>query len=266
MQKVYENIRVTLESADVTLAKLLKEYESALTAKSVSAKASDLTHLLCMQLRSALDRTAYRYWLLKIAPALSEKDRNEAKSRVYFPGRGTEDSLKSTLGGWGWKFVGQDHQALYDYLLAQQPKSKWLTTLFALAVDGKHIDLVPQRRTERRVVNVTKAGGGSVSWGQGETGGFIGFGPGGSIGFGPGGSISFGPGGVSFSGSVSAMGVPINPATQRVVPATGVTEQVEIWVNFEIEGYGVKADQFCKTARNETWRIIQEMTDQFGLS
>ena len=58
MAKIYENIAVTLDSADRNIALLLAEYEKSLTAKTVSALLIDLTHQICTQLRSVLDRLA----------------------------------------------------------------------------------------------------------------------------------------------------------------------------------------------------------------
>ena len=206
MPKIYENIAVTLDSADENLTKLLAEYDRSLTAKNVTAKAADLTHQICMQLRSVLDRTAYRCWNLKVAPSLSEKDQKDAKSRIYFPGATGQASFDSTLGTWRLKQA--DHPDLHSYLLAQQPftsdNNKWLAVLFDLAVQGKHIDLTPQKRVEERRVTVSAAGGGSVSWGPG----------------------------VTFGGGVSVMGAPVDPRTQRIVPTPGVTEKIENWVSF----------------------------------
>jgi len=239
MPKVYENIAVTLDRADEILGDLLKEYDRSLHNKEVSAKAKQLTHDVCGQLRSALDRIARRYWDIHVAPHLSAEDRKTAA--IYFPIAPHQGGFDSTLGRWQWKSVRASHQPIYDYLLAQQPfgavKNKWLAVTNDLAVQGKHIDLVPQKRTETPQTTVTGAGGGSVSWTS-----------------------------VRFSGNVSVMGAPIDPRTQRIVPTPGVTEKIEIWVNFLIDGYDVSAAGFCKEACRETRRIVQEMTDQFGLS
>jgi hypothetical protein len=237
MPEIYENIAVTLNSADKNLNELLKEYEKSLSAKNVSAEAIDLTHEICTQLRSALDRTAFRCWNAKVAPSLNPKDRE--RPLIYFPGATSQQSFDSTLGAWRLKRA--EYPDIYDYLLAQQPftsdKNKWLAVLFDLAVQGKHIDLVPQKRTEERRTTVSR-GGGSVSWSQG----------------------------VRFQGNVSVMGAAINPLTQRIVPTPGVQERIETWVSFIIDGHGVNAAAFCKDACHETRRIVQEMTDQFGLS
>jgi hypothetical protein len=167
MPKIYENIAVTLDSADNNVKSLLQEYDRSLSAKTVSAKAADLTHQICMQLRSTLDRTAFRCWNKHVAPSLNGKDRDEAKSRIYFPGGTSQASFDSTLGNWRMKRA--DHSAIYDYLLAQQPftsdKNQWIPVLFDLAVQGKHVDLLPQKRVEEKHTTVTGPGGSSISWG-----------------------------------------------------------------------------------------------------
>ena len=242
MAKIYENISVTLDGAADDIANLLKEYESSLSKKSVSAKASNLTHRICVELRNTLDRIAYRYWNLKIAPSLSDVDRESASSRIYFPAGGKQQSMDATLGAWGWSSVGANHQPLFDYLLSQQPftspDNKWLSILYDLSKQGKHIDLVPQKRFEEHKITVSAPGGGSVTWGPG----------------------------VTFGSGVSIMGAPVDPRTQRIVPTPGVTEKIETWVNFLIDGHNVNAMGFCKEAHLKTRKIIQEMTDKFGLS
>jgi len=119
------------------------------------------------RLRSVLDRLARLYWDKKIAHELSEDDRNAAA--IYFPIATDQNSLDSILGRWRWKTVREKHQAIYDFLLALQPfvnrSNDWLRILNDLAVQGKHIDLVAQKRTEQRQITVTGPAGGVVSWG-----------------------------------------------------------------------------------------------------
>lgn len=244
MPDIYANIAVTLDSSDDNQKELIAEYERSLGEQRVTPKAADLTHQICMQVRSALDRLAFRYWALRIAPSLPEAEKKAAKSRIYFPAGPTLDSLKSTLGGWGWKHVKDQHQALFEYLLSKQPFSsadnRWLSVLFDLAVQGKHIDLVPQTRVEERRITVSAAAG-SVSWGPGVTFG--------------------GP-----PGSVQVMGATIDPKTQRIVPTPGVEERIETWISFLIQGHDVNAAGFCSDACKKARQIAQEMTDKFGLS
>lgn len=57
------------------------------------------------------------------------------------------------------------------------------------------------------------------------------------------------------------MGAPVDPRTQRIVPTPGVTEQVEIWVSFVLEGYGVNALGFCREACQKTRVLIEEIVN-----
>jgi hypothetical protein len=245
MPKIYENIETTLKAAEKNLAALLSEYDQCLHKKSVTPDAKQLTHDICVQLKSALDRIARRYWEIHLSPKLDEVSRSKAK--IYFPAANKQEGLDSSLGLWRWKSVRGEHQPLYDYLLSQQPfsdrKNRWLAVVNDLSVQGKHIDLVPQTRTEGTRINVSNAAGASVNWNPALV----------RFGGGPGAQVHF-------------AGAPIDPATQRIVPTSGVTERIEVWVSFVIEGYGVNAGGFCKDACRETRRITQEMTDKFGLS
>jgi len=142
---MHPNIAESLNRADELLKELLAEYDKSLHAKIVSPKAVQLTHEACEKLRGVLDRLARRYWTLHVAPHLSADDRNAAS--VYFPVSPDQNGLDSILGRWRWKAVRQNHQPVYDYLFKRQPfygtGNAWLATLNELAVQGKHIDLVP---------------------------------------------------------------------------------------------------------------------------
>ena len=80
-----------------------------------------------------------------------------------------------------------------------------------------------------------------------------------------GGKVSWGPG-VTFGSGVSVAGAPIDPRSQRIVPTPGVTEEIEIWVSFEIQGYGVNAAGFCTDTCRAVRRIATDMSEKFGLS
>ncbi len=238
---MHPNIKASIDRADELLIELLAEYDTSLHKKEVSARAKQLTHEVCERLRSVLDRLAHLYWEKKIESELSEDDRKAAA--IYFPIAADQHSLDSILGRWRWKTVREKNQTIYDYLQSLQPfakdSNKWLRILNDLAVQGKHIDLVPQKKSEQQRVTVTGAArGGAVSWGSG----------------------------VTFGSGVSVMGAPIDPRTQRIVPTPGVTEKVEIWVSFEIQGYGVNAAGFCTEACRDVRRIATDMSEKFGLS
>ena len=235
---VDKNLVVSLQRAEELLTELKTEYTRALNEKAAGERAAQLTHEVLERLRSVLDRVARRYWSLRIAPDLSEDDQKRAS--VYFPISADKHDFDSVLGRWRWKSVRDKHNQIYDYLLGLQPfhnaANSWLKTLNDLAVQGKHIDLVPQKRIEERRTTVA----------------------------GPSGYVSWGPG-VTFGSGVSVMGAPIDPRSQRIVPTAGVTEKVEVWVSFMIEGYGVHALGFCEDALRRTRPIIEQMTARFGL-
>ena len=170
-----------------------------------------------------------------MAAGPSKEDRNAA--RVYFPIANNKNAFDSTLGRWKTD-VRSKHPELYGYLLNQQPFSseRWLSILADIAVQGKHIDLIPQTKIEERRVTVSGPAG-SFSWGPG---------------------VTVGPG-------VSVQGAPIDPATQRIVPTPGVTEKVEVWVSFVISSHDVNAAHFCQEALKQVRRIVTEMSGRFGL-
>jgi hypothetical protein len=262
---MHPNLATSLARGDELLKDLLAEYDSCLKGQSVSERAVQLTHDICVQLRSILDRTARRYWDRFISPSLSEQDRKRAK--VYFPIAQDSNGFNSILGQWRWKQAKDKHQSLHDYLLSKQPfsagKNSWLSVINDLAIAGKHIDLIPQKRLEeRRTTVIREDGRGAVSYG----GNSLSLGDGGSIEFGPGGTISFGQGGVRFSGNVSALGAPIDPTTQRITPTPGVTDRIERWVSFIISDHNVNAADLCNRACKETRNIVNEMSERFGLS
>jgi hypothetical protein len=160
-----DNLAVSLDRADELLKELLAEYTKSLDSKEVSARATQLTHEVFERLRSVLDRLARLYWEKKIASQLLEDDRKAAT--VYFPIAADQNSFDSILGRWRWKTVRDKHQAIYEFLLGHQPfmnkSNDWLRILHDLAVQGKHIDLVPQTKTEERRITVEREGA-KVSW------------------------------------------------------------------------------------------------------
>ena len=236
---MHKNIAATLDRADEVYQELMEEYDRSLREQHVSDRAIQLTHEVCERTRSALDRTVRRYWDIHVAPSLTEEDSKKAK--VYFPITESQEAFDSMMGKSRWKALRTDNQPIYDYLLSLQPfvdrkANKWLPLIDRLAVHSKHIDLVPQTRTEQRRVTV-RGRGGSVSYGPG---------------------VTFGPG-------VQIMGAAVNPATQRIEPTPDVTEAVVNWISFVIDGTGTNAAGFCKKACEKTREVVTEMSDQFGL-
>ena len=237
---MYKPIRDSLVRAEELIRELNDEYDKALHAHEVSDRAVQLTHEVFEKLRGILDRLARRYWEKHISPNIPSSERNRAV--VYFPIVADQHSLDSLLGRWRWKTVRHDHQQIYDYLISQQPfqssANDELRILNELATTGKHIDLVPQTRTESRRITVSSSGGGKVSWN---------------------------PDGVRFGPGVQIGGAPVDPLTQRVVPTPGVTEEITVWVSFDIEGYGVNASALCSTLVKRVEEIAEQMSELFDL-
>ena len=228
-------LKSVLDRANELLGELEDEYKKCLRLQNVSERARNLTHEVLEKLRSALDHVMRRAWEKHISFHLSEQKRERA--RVYFPIASNLSSFRSTLGRGGMTDLDKAHKNLYDFLLKKQPfsssENRWLDLLARIVAEGKHIQLTPQKRTETRRIKVS-GGGGSVSWD---------------------------PSSVRFGGGVSVMGAPVDPRTQRIVPTPGITEQVEIWVSFVLEGYGVNGLGFCKEVCQKTHALIEDMTN-----
>jgi hypothetical protein len=145
---MHPDLAISLDRADELLKALLAEYDRSLHDKKVGTRAVQLTHEVFERLRGVLDRVARLYWEQKVAPQLSEDDRDAAA--VYFPIAPDQHSLDSILGGWRWKSVRDQHQPVYEFLRSLQPfiskSNEWLATLNDLTVEGKHLDLVPQKK------------------------------------------------------------------------------------------------------------------------
>lgn len=226
-----------LNRADELLRELEDEYDGCLKTHNITERAQNITHEVLEKLRNALDHTMRRAWEKYIEPSLSEQDRKRAV--VYLPIVSDLHGFRSILGRGFMSDLDKVHKNLYDFLLSKQPfsskENQWLKILAEIVGKSKHVQLIPQRRTEEaRRIKVTGIGGG-------------------------GGSVSWDPSSVKFGRGVSVVGAPIDPSTQRVVPTPGVTEQVEIWVSFILEDYGVNALGFCKEVSQKTRALIKEL-------
>ena len=227
-------LKSILDRADELLNDLEGEYANCLHSHKVTGRAKNITHEILEKLRNTLDQTMRKAWEKYISPTISDQERKRA--RVYFPITGDLNSFRSVLGRAFMQNVDQSHRKMYEFLLNRQPflsgENQWLDLLTKIAAEGKHVRLTPQKRTETHRIKVSGPGGGSVSWDPSR--------------------VKFGPG-------VRAMGTPVDPETQRIIPIPGATEQVEIWVSFIFEGYSVNALGFCKEACQKTRTLIEDM-------
>jgi hypothetical protein len=186
------SIAVRLRAAQAGIDELKPQYEAALRAKVLPLEVPHAVERVVTDQRPVLDYLAHR--LVEEAGGARTRQSqypltsNSADFAAQHPSRLPQ--------------VGAQRPDLLAAIEARQPYQpgyEWLSRLNALANDGKHVDLVPQTRTEEVRKSVSAPGGGSVSWGPG----------------------------VTFSGNVQVMGVPIDPATQRpayVRPGLNYTE------------------------------------------
>ena len=125
------------------------------------------------------------------------------RKKLYFPIRDSKKGFETAIDR-DFNGLEQSANQIFQAFEAIQPfNDPWLGKFNRINNKNKHEDLVPQKRTEERRVKVSRNGG-SVSWGQG----------------------------VTFGGGVSVMGVPIDPRTQRPVPNSIATTNIETWVSF----------------------------------
>ncbi len=225
-----------LDRADELIDDLKDEYQKCLNSQTVTMRAQNLTHEVLEKLRHTLDHAMWRAWEKHVSPNLSEKDRSRTRKQVYFPIANDLSSLQSRLGKGGMKDLDKVHKELYDFVLKKQPLSSkdniWLDLLAKIVAPGKHTTLAPQKRIETRQIKVSRPNGSSVSWN---------------------------PSMVKFGEGVSILNAPVNPTTQQIVPTPEVTEQLEIWVTFVLDDYGVNALGLCKELSEKTRALIEEM-------
>lgn len=234
-----KELQSMLNRAKELLKELEDEYRASLLSRSVTDRARNLTHEVVERLRAVLDHTMRLAWEKFIAPSLTSKDRGRA--RVYYPITNDMNSFRSTLGRGCMADLEMTNAHLYDFLLKRQPffsnENQWLSHLSDIAGIGKHVQLIPQKRRDSKRITV-EGHGGSVSWD---------------------------PSSVRFEGGVSIVGAPVDPTTQRIVPTPGVTEKLEVWVSFILEGHGIDALGFCKEAYNNTNALVEEIVSEFEI-
>jgi hypothetical protein len=75
---MHPDLVISLDRADELVKELLAEYDRSLHDKKVGTRAIQLTHEVFERLRGVLDRVARLYWEQKVAPQLSQDDRDAA--------------------------------------------------------------------------------------------------------------------------------------------------------------------------------------------
>jgi len=237
-----ESIKSQFERADELLAELEAEYQRSLTNKEVTKRAENISQEVLLKLNNILDQVMHAYYDKKVAPILSDKEKNEAK--VYFPIVGTEHGLLSTLGKGKMVDLSQSDSNVFSFLQSSQPyfnkSNKWLELLHKYAVE-RHIRLTPQKKTQQRTLTMSSAGA-HVSIGEGAM-------------------ITLGNGAKISIGGKEIMGGQTLSADSKVVycdPDLDIKK--EIWVSFNFEGTDINALGLCKECVQKT----KELVDRFA--
>ncbi len=229
-------LRSIINRANELFEDLVNEYNECLKNQTITERAKNLTHEILERLRNALDHTMCRLWEKNSLPNLS--DIKKKKARVYFPIVNDLDSFRSTLGRAFMLDLETTNNNLYTILLNKQPfsskENQWLSILANVTNEGKHVKLVPQKRIVTERIRVSRQNGSSVSWSKSN---------------------------VKFGSGVKVLDAPIDPKTQRIIPTSGVTEQIEVWVSFILNGFGVNALTFCKDAVHKVNELVEELVN-----
>lgn len=232
-----ESIKNQLDRVEELLKDQVSEYQKSLKNKEVSPRAIIITHEIIEKLRHVLDQQTRRVWEKEIATTLEEKEKKKAK--VYFPITDSPEAFKSTIGRAHLSSRKNTHKKLYSFLLKYQPftsnENYWLKIIREIAKQ-KHIDLLPQTRSEKVGRITVRSNSGEVSWS---------------------------PSNVKFGSGVKVVGATINPQTQRIVPTPEVSETIETWVSFKIKDIDVNPLDYCKSSYQKVTTLIEEFDNYF---
>lgn len=229
-----KNIQSQINRAKELKKELDESSKFDLRSHRISDKTKNLTQEILVKIRSVLDQTMYCFFEKKIAPNLSEDEKQ--KARIYFPLVSKSDDLKSVLGRAKMTNLDVSHPEIFSFLESVQPYNsnyEWINHLSKYA-NEKHIRLTPQKRVEVKRTTVSSAGG-SVSWGPG----------------------------VTFGNGVSVMGARVNPITQNIEPTPGVESKTEVWVSFLFEDSDINALWLCNKSIEESEKIIKNFFSLF---
>lgn len=217
-----------IDRAGSLLIELERVYTRDLEAHEVSADALNITHEVVEKCSNILDQAMALAFKNQIKPTLKILP----KRGGYFPAASDEQAYRSNLGQWNAADLDVLVPDLDYKLRSLQPFSDKSNTIFArikALASKKHTSLEPQVRKEKRRVNVTRQGQGSITWGPG----------------------------VIFGSGVSVMGAPINDLTQLPMPTPGVDVVVETWISFHFEDSGEDALMFCRSAVQAARRAVK---------
>lgn len=228
-------LKSVLDRADELLQDLLQEYDKCVGTQNVTFRAQNLFHEVLLQLRSALDMTMVRIWEKYAAPNLGENERPDVARRVSFPICETPKKFKKALAKIHIRHIEQDEKELYDLILKAQPfctKRADLANLKDWSNLGKHVRLVRHECDARPATRVTTHQGTMIY-----------------------------THGVRFHGQ-HIMGAPIDPVTDRIVPAPNVQIEDITYVSFALEDSETNPIVFCQSLCQSTRKFLEMLLER----
>lgn len=228
-------LRSVLDRADELLQDLLQEYDKCVGTQNVTFRAQNLFHEVLLKLRSALDMTMMRIWEMHVDPRLDHARRRKVAKKVYFPICEKLEQFNNALSELHIRHIEQDEKELYDLILKAQPfstKRSDLANLKDWSNLGKHIRLVRHECDARPATRVTTHQGTMIY-----------------------------THGVTFHGQ-HIMGAPIDPATDRIVPARNVQIEDITYVSFAVEDSETNPIIFCDFLCQRTRKFLEILLDR----
>jgi len=233
-----QEIKSQIDRARELLKELKESCNRDLTSRTVSDKTRNQTQEILVKMGSVIDQTMRYFYSKKVAPKLTQTEKEKAKTKIYFPITSDKNSMKSILGRGNMADLEQDYPDIFKFLESIQPYNQgfeWMKQLSIFA-NERHIRLTPQKKIVEEKITVSKEGVGVASWT---------------------------PKDVRFKSGASILGAPVDPATQDIRPIPGVTSKREIWVSFTLGDSGVNSLWLCETAINEGEKIISSFLKLF---
>lgn len=165
-----EQVTALLEHADNDLKQIERAYTQALKEKEIPPSLQIDVKNLMENLRSALDYIAHDVYEIVIKPA-RDKSGNKEIERIYFPYGKTQTDFNSRLGSCLPELNSLD-TTIYSAIESIQPHvsgDSWLYDFCTILNQKKHDTLTPQKREEKRGLNIQFPGGAGIYMGPGSS-------------------------------------------------------------------------------------------------
>jgi hypothetical protein len=219
-----KSIRALIAKAQKDFQTLRQDYDQSLHQQAISEELKIDIKNIFENLRSCLDYIAHDIF--------ESCNIGKTAGKLYFPIRQSKKEFDQAVSK-DFPNLQTINTDVYNILEGVQPyHDDWLSKFNQLNNNNKHQDLAEQTKLESRHVRVTSPQGGGVSWGPG----------------------------VRFNGSVSVMGVPIDPKTQLPIPNNQVKTEITIWVDFKFKENGESVVLFIRQSIENIEKIFMKLS------